>query len=726
MQNIESVHAGPVRLRVSGLHCANCAASIEKEASALPEIQRAQLDVASATMLLELKKGAGLAPAVDKINAIAARIEPGVRVSLPGGEQEADIEDENTGGLFRLLRAGAGLLLLIAGMALPVSQPAQNVLSVAAWLIAGYDVLLRMVKNLLRGQVFDENFLMSVATIGAVAIGEMPEAAGVMIFYQFGQWFESRAVGQTRRSIKSLMDIRPDRANLLEDGGATREVSPAQVPVGSRLLVRPGEKVPLDGVVESGTSAVLTAALTGEAALRDVFPGDGVLSGFVNQSGVLTVRSTKEFGQSAASRILEMTQDAAAKKAVTEAFITRFARIYTPLVTAAAVLIAVLPPLLIPGARFNDYLYRALVFLVISCPCALVISVPLGFFGGIGGAARRGVLFKGGVILEKLAKAGTVVFDKTGTLTQGSFAVCEIIPADGVEREYLLSRAACAEAHSTHPVAQAVCRAYDRAAESPSQVEELPGYGVRAQGETTLLAGNRRLMDKYGVAVPASCDAPTAGSVVYVAENNRCLGRITVSDTLRPGAQNALAVLRRLGISKIIVLTGDSEASARSTLAALPLSDIRAGLLPGDKLDALEQIMGESDSPVVFVGDGINDAPALARADIGIAMGASGTDAALEAADAAIMTDDPQRLGDAILSARKTMRIVRQNIVLSLFFKAAVLLLGALGFASMWAATFADVGVAMLAILNSLRAMRAKSVSSPVLPAYAGSRQDAV
>lgn len=709
MQNIKELSAQPVRLQISGLHCAHCAASIEKETAALPEIQRAQLDVAAGTMHIELDKDAQLDRAVDKINDIAARIEPGVRFSLPDEGQE-DAEDVKPGdGNHRLLRAGAGLILLLAAMLPPVSDTVGTLLAVCAWLLSGYDVLLRMGRNLLRGQIFDENFLMSAATIGAAAIGETPEAAGVMIFYQIGQWLEARAVGQTRRSIHALMDIRPDKANLLESGGAIRSVSPAQVPVGALLLVRPGEKVPLDGVVESGASEVLTAALTGESALRAVYPGDAVLSGFVNQTGAITMRSTKEFGQSSASRILEMTQDAASKKAVTEAFITRFARVYTPLVTAAAVLIAILPPLFIPGARFADYLYRALVFLVISCPCALVISVPLGLFAGIGGAARSGVLIKGGGTLEKLAKAGTFVFDKTGTLTQGSFTVSEITPADGVDKAYLLSRAACAEARSTHPVAQAVCRASGSDAASFSQTEELPGFGVRAQGETTLLVGNRRLMDKYGVRLPEAFGGQTAGSVVYVAENERFLGRIAVSDTLRPGVQAALSALRSLGVSRMIVLTGDTEASARSMLSGLPIDELRAGLLPADKLEALERILSESGAPVVFIGDGINDAPALARADVGIAMGAAGTDAALEAADAAIMTDDPEKLAQGILAARKTMRIVRQNIVLSLAFKAAVLLLGALGFVSMWAAAFADVGVAMLAILNSLRAIKVKN-----------------
>ncbi|MEG1390955.1 MAG: heavy metal translocating P-type ATPase [Angelakisella sp.] len=583
------------------------------------------------------------------------------------------------------------------------------ILFVAAYLVIGGDVLLRAVKNIMRGQVFDENFLMAIATVGAFAIGEYPEGVAVMLFYQVGELFQSYAVGRSRRSITELMDIRPDYANLVLPDGSAKTVPPDSVSVGAQILIKPGEKIPLDSIVLDGTALIDTAALTGESLPREVAAGSELLSGCINRSGLLRAEVTREFGQSTVSKILELTENASGKKAKAQQFITRFAKVYTPVVVIAAALLAILPPLFVPGALFSDWLYRALVFLVISCPCALVISIPLSFFGGIGGASRCGVLIKGGNYLEALASADIVVFDKTGTLTKGAFQVTEILP-QGISQQELLSIAASAEYFSTHPIARSVVSAYSGEVDKSaiSDYTELSGRGISATVDgKKVLAGNHKLMEEYGIAVAS---APASGTEIQIAADGVYLGRLIISDVLKEDAPAAISALKALGIQKTVMLTGDAQSAAEIAAKAAGVDSFAAQLLPGDKVSHVEALMQER-SPkgtLIFVGDGINDAPVLARADVGVAMGGLGSDAAIEAADVVLMTDQPLRLAAGIRIARKTIGIVRQNIVLALGIKLLVMLLGALGYANMWAAVFADVGVSVLAILNAMRALNTK------------------
>lgn len=594
----------------------------------------------------------------------------------------------------------------------------------------GWRVLAKAARNIAHGQVFDENFLMALATVGALCIGEYPEAVFVMLFYRVGEWFEDLAVGRSRASIAALMQIRPDSANLERDGTVV-EVSPEEVAVGDIIQVRPGEKIPLDGVILEGATTLDTVALTGESVPRDAEVGDTVISGCVNQSGLIRVQVSKVFGESTVSKILSLVENAGERKSRSEHFITRFAKYYTPSVVIAAVLLAVLPPLIIGPSDFSvwsTWIYRAMSFLVVSCPCALVISVPLSFFGGIGGASRQGILIKGSNYLEALAACDTVVFDKTGTLTEGRFAVSEILPSGDVSPDDLLRYAAGAEAYSSHPIARALREAVAQPLEEgelhPATVEEIAGHGVRATvgavagsspsclPSRQVLCGNRRLMESAGVAY-APCDRP--GTVVYVALDGVYAGCLVVADRIKADAAGAMEALRVCGVTRTVMLTGDGEAVAGEVARQLGISEYRAGLLPGDKVDCLESILNDSHrgrgGKVAFVGDGINDAPVLARADIGIAMGGMGSDAAIEAADVVLMDDKPSGIAKAVGIARRTLRIVRQNIVFALAVKAAVLILtalGVLGDAGMWVAVFADVGVAVLAILNAMRAMRVK------------------
>lgn len=582
---------------------------------------------------------------------------------------------------------------------------------VAAYLLSGAGVLKKAGRNILHGQIFDENFLMSVASLGALIIGEYPEAAAVMIFYKIGETFEQYAVNRSRRSIQSLMAIRPDTAHrLLEDGGE-ETVDAFLLQPGDTFLVRPGERVPLDGVVLTGESRLDTSALTGESVPRRAAPGDTVLSGCVNESAALTLRATCSFGESTASRIIDMVENAAARKSRQEAFITRFAAVYTPVVVLAAVLLAILPPLLVPGQAWSVWVYRALTFLVVSCPCALVISVPLSFFGGIGGASRLGVLVKGGQDLEALSRVETAAFDKTGTLTAGVFDVQTLSPAPGVPAEALLQKAAAAESLSTHPIARSLHKA---AAEKglllpkPQDMHEVPGRGVCAQVDGRLIrVGNRAFLQEASIPLPEIIENEQGGALLFVAEDTSFLGTIVISDAVRPNAAKALAELRRLGVKKIVMLSGDTENACRWVSSQLSPDEVHAGLLPGDKVHQVEALLTEKNrrGTVLFLGDGINDAPVLARADVGVAMGGLGSDAAMEAADVVLMHDNLLRLPQAIRLARRTMRIVKENIVFALLVKIGVLILSAFGFANMWAAVFADVGVAVLAILNALRAL---------------------
>ena len=601
------------------------------------------------------------------------------------------------------LLPGSGLLDLV-----PVPL---GLLYLIPYLVVGGDVLRKAIKGIQNRQPFDECFLMAVATVGAFALGEYMEGCAVMLFYQVGELFQSVAVGKSRRSIAALMDIRPDYANLEKAGGVIEKVDPDEVETGSVIVVEPGERVPIDGVIVEGSSTLNTAALTGESLPRDAKAGDDIISGCVNISGVLRVRTTREFGESTVSRILDLVENSSMKKARAEHFITRFARVYTPAVCYSALALAVLPPLLLTvlgqPAQWGDWIYRALTFLVISCPCALVISIPLSFFGGIGGASTCGILVKGSTYLEELSRTGIVVFDKTGTLTQGVFEVTGIYPAAGVEQADLLEKAALAESYSKHPISQSLKQAYGRELDPArvSDVEELGGYGITARVDGRPVAvGNARLMAKLGLS-PAAPDQ--TGTVLYLAVDGAYAGTIVISDVVKPTAAKAIAGLKRAGVRRTVMLTGDTEPVAKAVAGQLGITEYRAGLLPEDKVTQVETLLAEKQprENLAFVGDGINDAPVLSRADLGIAMGALGSDAAIEAADIVLMDDDPARIALAMDISRRTVRIVYQNIVFALVVKAACLLLGALGMAGMWLAIFADVGVMVLAVINATRAL---------------------
>ena len=605
-------------------------------------------------------------------------------------------------------------LLLRVLPALPT--PVELLLYLIPYFVVGKDVLRKAIKGIKNRQPFDECFLMAVATVGAFALGDYVEGCAVILFYQIGELFQSVAVGKSRQSISSLMDIRPDYANVEDEDGKLEQVDPDDVEVGTVIVVQPGERVPIDGVIVEGTSALNTAALTGESLPRDVQTGDEVISGCVNMTGLLKVRTSKEFGESTVSKILDLVENSSMKKARAENFITRFARVYTPAVCYGALALAFLPPivLLLMGqpARFGDWIYRALTFLVISCPCALVISIPLSFFGGIGGASACGILVKGSTYLEELARTGIVVFDKTGTLTQGTFKVTGIHPADGITDEQLVEAAALAESWSKHPISLSIKAAYGKEIDSArvTDVEELGGHGVTAKVDgKPVAAGNARLMERLGLSAPAVSET---GTVVHVAIDGRYAGCLLIADVVKPHSAEAIRALKAAGVRKTVMLTGDAEPVAKAVSAQLGLDEYHAGLLPGDKVDQIETLIAakKSKENLAFVGDGINDAPVLSRADVGIAMGALGSDAAIEAADVVLMDDDPAKIALAMRIARRTLRIVYENIVFALAVKFACLLLGAIGMASMWTAIFADVGVMVIAVLNATRALYTKDL----------------
>ena len=608
------------------------------------------------------------------------------------------------------------LLKLLLSVLPALPTPVELLLYLIPYLVVGKDVLRKAIKGVKNRQPFDECFLMAVATVGAFALGDYVEGCAVILFYQIGELFQSVAVGKSRQSISSLMDIRPDYANVEDEDGKLEQVDPDDVEVGTVIVVQPGERVPIDGVIVEGTSALNTAALTGESLPRDVQTGDEVISGCVNMTGLLKVRTTKEFGESTVSKILDLVENSSMKKARAENFITRFARVYTPAVCYGALALAFLPPivLLLMGqpARFGDWIYRALTFLVISCPCALVISIPLSFFGGIGGASACGILVKGSTYLEELARTGIVVFDKTGTLTQGTFKVTGVHPADGITDEQLVEAAALAESWSKHPISLSIKAAYGKEIDSArvTDVEELGGHGVTAKVDgKPVAAGNARLMERLGLSAPAVSET---GTVVHVAIDGRYAGYLLIADVVKPHSAEAIRALKAAGVRKTVMLTGDAEPVAKAVSAQLGLDEYHAGLLPGDKVDQIETLIAakKSKENLAFVGDGINDAPVLSRADVGIAMGALGSDAAIEAADVVLMDDDPAKIALAMCIARRTLRIVYENIVFALAVKFACLLLGAIGMASMWTAIFADVGVMVIAVLNATRALYTKDL----------------
>ncbi len=616
--------------------------------------------------------------------------------------------------LYRILLGAAAFAAAIAVSRLIVWQNDNVTLLafLAAYLIVGGDVVKQAARNIAGGQVFDENFLMMIATVGAFLVGEYPEGVAVMLFYQVGEWFQSYAVNKSRKSIRSLMDIRPDFAAVIRQG-ETVIVDPDQVKVGETIVVKPGERIPLDGVVSKGSTTLDTMALTGESLPREAAENDTVISGCVNMTGVIEICVSKEYGESTVSRILELVENAGSRKSESENFITKFARYYTPAVVILAVLLAVIPPLILGGGWY-DWIYRALTFLVISCPCALVISIPLSFFGGLGGAGKAGILIKGSNYLEAMASAEVVVMDKTGTLTKGNFAVHSVVPVadSSVSEEELLALTAFAESGSDHPIALSLRQAYEAGGNQMdtvrvSDIQELSGYGISAVVDgKRILAGNSRLMETNNIACEQIRET---GTVVHTACDGRYLGYITIVDELKPDAKEAIAALYKNGVKDVVMLTGDRKETAESVAKELGISKVYAELLPGDKVDRMEALLAEK-SPkgkLVFVGDGMNDAPVLARADIGIAMGGMGSDAAIEAADIVIMTDEPSKIAKAIIISKRTLAIVKQNIVFAIGVKLLVLLLAALGLASMWAAVFADVGVAVIAILNAMRALRA-------------------
>ena len=666
---------------------------------------------------LTVQAGTSVAASLlDTVTTIVHSHEPDVEVSEKQLEATAPVKKDEKAAVYndedkkRTIRLAVGAVVYAIGMALTVFAKlptlAELAFLIVTYVILGWDVVWQAVKNITRGQVFDEHFLMSVSTIGAFAIGEYPEAVAVMLFYQVGEFFQSLAVKRSRKSISDLIDIRPDSATVKRNG-VLQVVSPESVAVGEIIVVKPGEKIPLDGIVVDGESMLDTKALTGESVPRSIRKGDEALSGCINQSGLLTLKVTKSFGESTVSKITDLVEKASARKAPTENFITTFARYYTPVVVGMAAVLAIIPPLVL-GGGWSEWLRRGFVFLIVSCPCALVISIPLTFFGGIGAASKRGVLVKGSNYLEALNKVSVVVFDKTGTLTKGVFEVANIIPAAGYQKEQVLEYAAQAESYSNHPIAKSILATYGKPIDQKqfSGFEEISGRGisVMVQGKK-VLAGNSKLMESEKIAY-AACDA--AGTKFYVAADGSYVGCILIADEVKPDSKCAIAELKKIGVEKTVMLTGDDERIGKSVADELGLDAYYAQLLPDQKVEKLEMLdkQKRQGSKLAFVGDGINDAPVLARADVGIAMGGLGSDAAIEAADVVLMTDEPSKLVEAIDVAKATKRIVMQNIVIALGIKSVFLVLGALGMAGMWEAVFGDVGVTIIAVLNAMRILK--------------------
>lgn len=681
--------------RLEGLDCANCAMKIEKRINEINGVKQANVNFAVGKLTIDADQ--------DKIGEIETEtrkvikeLEPEVEVKEM--EEVTSTLNEEKKDLIRIVLSAIGLLGLFIWAP---AEPIRFIGFLLVYLFIGFDVIKQAALNITRGQLFDENFLMAIATIGAMLIGEYPEAVAVMLFYQVGEYFQGFAVNQSRKSIRALMEIRPEVAHVETEAGLVT-TQPEKVMIGEHVFVKPGERVPLDGKVISGQSLVDTSALTGESVPKEVFEGESVLSGFININQPLVVEVEKNYQNSTISKLLELVENASSKKAPAENFITKFARYYTPVVVVLAVLLAILPPLVLPNTGFDEWIYRALTFLVISCPCALVISVPLSFFGGIGGASKMGVLVKGSNYLELLAHTDTMVFDKTGTLTKGDFSV-QSIETTMVEPLFM-QYVASVEQYSTHPIAQAILADYEGALLPTDQMEEVLGEGIKAVVDgKVVLVGNHKLFTRYNIAFPVN---QAVGTLVYVAIDQQYVGSIVIADSIKDDAKAALQKLKKLGVKQTVMLTGDAQAIATHIGNELGIDTVYSELLPQDKVAKLEQILTNASQKTAFVGDGINDAPVLARADVGIAMGGLGSDAAIEAADVVIMNDEPGKIADAIRLSRKTLKIVKQNIIFAIGIKSVVLILGAFGIATMGDAVFADVGVTVLAVLNAMRCLK--------------------
>ncbi|MEW9095933.1 MAG: heavy metal translocating P-type ATPase [Clostridiaceae bacterium] len=709
---------GKVELILDGLDCANCSAKIERAVGELSEVKDASMNFVSKVLTINLKEEKNKESVINKTKGIVNKYEPDVKVSEKNPPMVRKVEEakevakeieeereEKFEGKRKIYQIAIGAVIAIIAALLKDKGMIGLALFIISYLLIGGEIVLKAFRNISRGQVFDENFLMTVATLGAFAINDYAEAVAVMLFYQVGEIFQDYAVDRSRKSISSLLDIRPDYANLLVDNNINK-VSPEEVEVGDVVIIKPGERVPLDGVVLEGESFIDTSALTGESVQRRVKEGSEILSGFINKTALLKVKVSKNYGQSTVAKILDLVENAGAKKAPTEKFITKFARYYTPAVVFTAVALAILPPLFIEGATFSEWIYRALTFLVISCPCALVVSIPLTFFGGIGASSKKGILVKGGNYLEALNNVETVVFDKTGTLTKGEFKVNNLYLEKGISKEDFAYKAALIESFSNHPIAISIRDYYGKEVDKNAikDYEEIWGMGVKASidGKKVLL-GNDKLMSKENIKIK---EVEDYGTITHLAVDEVYWGYMVISDQIKEDSKDAIKKLKEKGINNIVMLTGDSKKVGEKVGEILNIDKVYSELLPGDKVDIVEKLYSNKKGNLIFVGDGINDAPVLRRADIGVAMGALGSDAAIEASDVVIMTDEPSKIITAIEIGKKTRRIVMQNIVFALGVKIFVLILAALGLTNMWAAVFADVGVALIAVLNAMRIVR--------------------
>ena len=698
---------------LGGLTCAHCAEVIGDRVQSIDGVKNSHLNFVNKKLTLEIDSGINKDKVINSVIELIDSIEPGLDIQVQNKSESAKeikkVEKKKDNSKKDLFKIIAGVLVFIFAFyqeATGIEGRYSLIVFIVSYILVGGDVLYKALRNIKTGRIFDENFLMTVATVGAISIGEPSEAVGVMLFYKIGEYLQELAVGKSRKSISDLMQIRPDVANL-KVGNSLKVVDPEEVEIGDYIVVKPGEKVPLDGLVVEGNSMVDTSALTGESVLRTVNKGDELLSGFINKNALLTVQVTKDFSESTVSKILDMVENASSKKSKTENFISVFSRYYTPIVVTLAALLAILPPVFIKGALFSEWIHRGLIFLVVSCPCALVLSIPLSYFSGIGVASKHGILIKGSNYLEALRYVDTVVFDKTGTLTEGVFDVVKV-KSVGISEDELMKFASIAEANSNHPIAKSILKYYDKQIDlnKIEEYEEIAAHGIKAKYEnSTVLAGNEKLMKTNNIKIERSTEI---GTIVYVAVNNKFVGYIVIADKIKEDSKDAIKKIKEQGIKKTVMLTGDNKDVADSVAKRLKLDKVFSNLLPNEKVEKIEELyLSRSEKEkIAFVGDGINDAPVLARVDVGIAMGGLGSDAAIEAADIVIMTDEPSKIAQGIKISKKTYKIVWQNIIFALAVKVIVLILGAAGMASMWEAVFADVGVALIAVLNAMRIMK--------------------